>query len=204
MLKKKKTSFIDFFLFLKIFLGQSQDGGVGRHRVRVSPQLGCLPDAGGEPQHPRRWEEPPSKPVRCGGTEEGREVEAEQDQHPWGVAERGEGFPRLEGPSGAQIRERFPCPISRVSLPRSQAGSYALRGPSSPRWSWGHRREAREKRRGRKEGPSRTEGAGEGCTPRWGPRASETRGGGTPGPLLFLEPKPHPHPSQGLFQPCGS
>ena len=28
--------------------------------------------------------------------------------------------------------------------------------------------------------------------------------GGTPGPLLFLEPKPRPPQPPGLFQPCGS
>ena len=28
--------------------------------------------------------------------------------------------------------------------------------------------------------------------------------GGLPGPLLFLEPKTHPHSPHGLFQLCGS
>ena len=49
------------------------------------------------------------------------------------MAEKGEGFPHLERPSGAQIRgdqtQRFPCPIGQGSLPSSQAGSYAIRGP---------------------------------------------------------------------------
>ena len=62
--------------------GQSQDGSMGRHGVRVSPQLGSLPDAGGGPRCPRRWEEPSSKLVGHGGTEKGGEVEARQDWRP--------------------------------------------------------------------------------------------------------------------------
>ena len=49
--------------------GQSQDGGRGGRRVHVSPQLGRLPDAGGGPRCPRRWEEHPSDQVGCGGHE---------------------------------------------------------------------------------------------------------------------------------------
>ena len=60
--------------------GQSEDGGVGRRGVWVSPQLGHLLDAGGGPRCPRRWEEPPSNQVG-GGTEVGGEVEARQDRH---------------------------------------------------------------------------------------------------------------------------
>lgn len=39
-------------------------------------------DAGGGPQHPRRWGEPPREPIGCGGTEGRGEVEAGQDQCP--------------------------------------------------------------------------------------------------------------------------
>ena len=46
--------------------GQSQDGGVKRNGVCVSPQLGHLPDASGGPRHSRGWKEPPSEPVGCG------------------------------------------------------------------------------------------------------------------------------------------
>ena len=60
-------------------------------------------------------------------------MEARQDQCPWGVAERAEGFPHLEGPSGARISgewaQHFPCPIGPGSLPSSRARSYAHRGP---------------------------------------------------------------------------
>ena len=49
------------------------------------------------------------------------------------MAERGEGFPHLEGPSGARIRgewaQHFPYRIGWGNLPGSQARSYALRGP---------------------------------------------------------------------------
>ena len=41
--------------------GWSQDRGVGGCRVRVSPQLGCLPDTGGGHRHPRSWDEPLSE-----------------------------------------------------------------------------------------------------------------------------------------------
>ena len=33
--------------------GQSQDGGLGGHRIRVSTQLGHLPGTGGGPQTPK-------------------------------------------------------------------------------------------------------------------------------------------------------
>ena len=78
---------------------------------------------------------------------------------------------------------------------------------------WGHRREAREIRRRRREGPSQTGGAGEErrvfamptqaqeeCwAPRWGPCSLRPGVGGTPQPLLFLEPKPHAPHSLGPF-----
>ena len=49
----------------------------------VSPhQLMQLPDTGGKPQCPRRWEEPPSELVGGGGIEGGREVDTRQDWHP--------------------------------------------------------------------------------------------------------------------------
>ena len=74
-------------------------------------------------------------------------MEAGQDRSPWGVAEKGEGFPRLEGPSGAQVRgehaQRFPCPMGRGSLPGSRAGPTPSEVPSGLGWSWGHRREDR-------------------------------------------------------------
>ena len=41
--------------------GWNQDGGVERREVCVSPQLGHLPDAGGGPRRPKRWEEPLSE-----------------------------------------------------------------------------------------------------------------------------------------------
>lgn len=65
---------------LKTGRGQSQDGSVGRCRVHDSPQLGRLPNAGGGPRHPRRWEEPPSNRVGRWGIEGWGEVEAGQDQ----------------------------------------------------------------------------------------------------------------------------
>ena len=77
---------------------------MGRCRVRISPQLGHLPEAGGGPQRQRSREEPLSKCLKRGGTERGGEVEAGQDWRPLGVAGRGEGFSRLEGPSRARIR----------------------------------------------------------------------------------------------------
>ena len=55
---------------------------VGRHGVRISPQLGHLPVAGGGPQRPRRREEHLSDWVGHGGSEGGGEVEAGQDQCP--------------------------------------------------------------------------------------------------------------------------
>ena len=61
---------------------QSQDGGVGRCRVHVSPQLGHLLDTGGGPRCTGRQEEPPSEPVGHGGNEGEGEVEAGQDQCP--------------------------------------------------------------------------------------------------------------------------
>ena len=62
--------------------GQTQDGRVGGPGVCISSQLGHLPYAGGGPQHPRGWEEPPSNWVGCQGSKGGGEVEAGWDQCP--------------------------------------------------------------------------------------------------------------------------
>ena len=58
-----------------------------------------------------------------------------------------EGWEKSEG--------RSPGPLWPGSLLSSQAGSLTSKAPSRPRGSWGHRREAGEIRRGRREGPSR-------------------------------------------------
>ena len=55
---------------------------MGRCDVHISPQLGCLPDAGGGPPCPRRREELPNELVGCGETEGGGEVKFGQDQSP--------------------------------------------------------------------------------------------------------------------------
>ena len=51
---------------LRNMAGRSQDGGVGRCGVSVSPQLGCLPATGGGLWCPRRWEEHQSELAACG------------------------------------------------------------------------------------------------------------------------------------------
>ena len=52
--------------YLKTSLGrQSQNGGVGRCGVSVSPQLGCVPATGEGLWHPRRWEEPQGETAAC-------------------------------------------------------------------------------------------------------------------------------------------
>ena len=111
------------------------------------PQLGCLPDAGGGPRFPRRQEEPLTKLVGHRETEGEGEVEAWQDQRPWGVAERGEECQCLEGPLGARIRGRACQAFSLPNQPgkSAQLSGWVLRPQKSLRlgWSWGHRREAR-------------------------------------------------------------
>ena len=84
---------------------------------------------------------------------------------PRGVAERGEGFPCLEGPSGARIRGVRPA----FPLPNQPGKSAWLSGqvlcPQRP--PLGHvgpggiGGRPGENRRGRQEGPSRTGGVGE-------------------------------------------
>ena len=150
--------------------GWSQDGGVGWRGVCISPQLGHLPDAGGGPWRPRGWEEAPSKLVGRGGTEGGEEVETRQDQCPWGIAERGEGFPCLEGHSGAWIRGNMPS-IS----PIQSAGEVCPALGPGPTPLEAQRRVFAIPTQAR-----------EACwAPRWRPPPPETRGRGTPGPLLF-------------------
>ena len=59
---------------------QSQDGGVGRHRVSISPQLGHLLATGQGLWRPRRREEPQSEPdlgSRAVGWAEAHVVEAQ-------------------------------------------------------------------------------------------------------------------------------
>ena len=67
MTTQKLYSVFLHVVFKTNFYRQSQDGGVGGCGVRVSPQLGHLPDAGGGPWHPRGQEEPPSNWTGCGG-----------------------------------------------------------------------------------------------------------------------------------------
>ena len=80
---------------------QSQDGGVERRGVHVSPQLGYLLDSGGGPRLPRRQEEPLSNRVGCGGERGGRRSGGWTGLAPLrGGWERG-GVPMPGGPSGA-------------------------------------------------------------------------------------------------------
>ena len=196
----------------------SQDGGVGRRGVTVSPQLGHLPATAGGLWHPRRWEEPQSELVGHRRTEWG-EVEARQDQHPWGQG----GKERQAGGTLQEEQERSggrsPGPLGPGSLLSSQASTLPSKAPcrccgslGAQEGGWG------EIRRGRWEGPSQTGGAGEetrafalptraqeGCwPPRWGPLPSETRGGGHTWAFCSLSLNPTPHSPQRLFQPWGS
>ena len=68
--------------------GVSQDGCVGRRGVCISPQLGCLPDAGGGLWCPGRWEEPPSNRFIC--SEGSRPPCCEKAQAALGGRRRGE------------------------------------------------------------------------------------------------------------------
>ena len=91
---------------------------------------------------PKETEEPPSELVGRQGTEWG-EVEARQDQRPWGAAEKGEGFPHLEGPSGARIGGSTPS-ISPAQLAREvcltlRPGPTPSEDPCRPRWPRGCR-----------------------------------------------------------------
>ena len=110
-------------------------------------------------------------------------------------------------------RGRLPGPLGLGSLLSSQS----VPCPPKPHPSYvgpaGHRREAGEIRRGRREGPSRMEGAGEerrayalptrargpAGLPGEVPPTLRQGVGGTPEPLLFLEPKPHPPRPPGPF-----
>ena len=113
----------------KKIYGESQDGGVGRHWVSISPQLGCLLAAGGGLWCPRRWEEPQSEPVGHRGTERGGEVEARQDQRLWG-----QGY--QERQAGGTLQEeqersggRSLGPLGLESLLSSQAGTPCPKAP---------------------------------------------------------------------------
>ena len=79
----------------------------------------------------------------------------------------GEGFPHLEGPSGAQMKgeraQHFTCSIGRGSLPSAWARSYALRGPSGSSWSWGRRREDRREQERRAGGALQDQMSGKGA-----------------------------------------
>ena len=133
--------------------------------IGVSSQLENLQDSGGGPWRPRWQDEPPTELVGCGGTEGGGEVETGQDQHPWGVAERGEGFPLLWTPLGSGIggsmARTSPAQLAREVRSALGLGLMPSMVPSGLRRSCGHRREAGEIGRGRQGGPSRTRGAGE-------------------------------------------
>ena len=53
-------------LILKCGGGQSQDGGPGGRRIRISAQLGHLPGTGGGPRTPKGTEGTPSDWLGCG------------------------------------------------------------------------------------------------------------------------------------------
>ena len=194
----------------------SRDGSMGRCGSRISPQLGCLPDAGGGPRCPRRQEEPPSDWVGCGGTEWGGEVEAWQDQCHWGVGLGwGRGSHAWRDPQGLRSGGAclaFPLP-NQPGKPSWLSGQVLCTQRPTPGHTGpgGIGRRPGENRRGRWEGPSRTRGAGEerrafapptrageACwAPRPGPLPSETRG--SLGPFCWVEPKPSPQPPTRAF-----
>ena len=118
---------------------------------------------------------------------------------------------RWERPSGRSRTEaKGDCPTHSGlgSLLSSQAGPLPPKASTSPRphWSWGHKREVGEIRRGRQEGPSR-------------PEKQERRRGHLPRPLeprkpaglpgevphsLRLGPKPHsPTAPRAYSSPVG-
>ena len=122
----------------------------------------------GRPQRPRRWEEPQSKLVGCVVTEWGRRNGGQTGLAPLrGVAERGEGFPCLEGRSGARIVECVPS-VSPAQLAGDVCGLSGRvlrpqRPPPGRTGLGGMGGRLGENRRGRREEPSRTRGAGEGA-----------------------------------------
>ena len=104
-------------------------GGCG---ICVSPQLGHLPDAGGGPQCPRRWEEPPSNWVgrggKGGGTRSGGWTGPAPLRGGWekgGVTTPGGTLGGLKDQEGVSLAFSLP---SRApgSLLGSRAGSSAL------------------------------------------------------------------------------
>ena len=116
-------------------------------------QSSCLPTTrvpaghSWEPWHPRRWEEPPSELVGCGGGHwGGGRSGGRTGQGPWGVAESREGFPRLERPLGAQIRGSGPSVTPAQSAgevsPALGPGPMPSEVPSGLGWSWRCKREA--------------------------------------------------------------
>ena len=191
---------------------RSQDGGVGRRRVNISPELGHLLATGGGPWRPRRWEEPPSEPVGRGETGRRGEVEARQDWRPWGQGDQ-------EGRTGGNLQEErersrgwSPGPLVPGSLLSSQAGTPppkpppgrvgpgCIKGRLGISGEAGRRGPARPEEQERRGGrlPHPLELRKPAGLPGEVPCPLRLGVGGTPGPFLFLEPKPHP------LQPTGS
>ena len=184
----------------------SQDGGVGRHGVSVSPKLGRLPAAGGGLWCTRRQEEPQSEPVGHRGTERGGELEAREDQCLWsqGDQERQTGgtlqeeWERSRGWSPGPLRlgrllsPQAGTPVSKphpscmghggIGGRQGRSGEAGRRGP--------HRPEKQERRR--RHLPHPLEPKKPAGLPDEVPCPLRPGVGGTPGPLLFLELKPQP------------
>ena len=119
--------------------GRSQDGRVGGRGVCISPQLGHLPEAGGGPLLPGRWEEPPSKWVGDGVEVRGRRSGGQMGLAPLRGGWRRGGVLIPEGPSGVwRIRVMqlaFPLPNQAPgSLPGSQDVSSVLLGRLWSHW----------------------------------------------------------------------
>ena len=158
----------------------------------------------------------PSEDPSCLGWSWGHRREDRREQ------ERQEGRVLQDQRSRKGAEGICPTQSGMGSLLSSQASPPPSKAPSRPYGSWEHRRVAREIRRGRWEGSSRTGGAGEELralspptraqeaywAPWWGPPPSETRGGGAHlGLFCSVEPKPHPptpQPTPAISSPVGT
>ena len=170
--------------------GWSQDGGVGRHRVHISPQLGSLPDAGEKTSMPKETGGMLKWTGRTWGDWRRRRSGGQTGPAPLrgGWERGGVHTPRgtLGGSDQGETHLAFPLP--------NQPGKSALRPGPTPseahpglRWSWRYRKKAGKNRRGRWEGPSRMGGEGEEwreiTPPTWAPRKPSGLQEGVPHPL---------------------
>ena len=141
-----------------------------------------------------------------GHNRKAREIRRGRCEEPSGRSERGaEGICATHWGPGSLLSYQA-SPLTSKALPSGHTGPEGIEGRPGRSGEAGRRGPPRLEQQERKGGhlPHPLEPRKPAGLPGEVPCPLRPGVGGTPGSFRFLEPKPHPLCSQGLFQPCGS